>query len=566
MTPPMEPRHRKQAVKVRSGCATCKKVRTNRCLGREEGLTLNKRHVKCDERRPPPCFRCEKSGLYCEYVESRVGERAKTPKKANDLRICAIQPARTCISDPAILHVPSCDDLKPHQKLYLEMYCHRVASQLPCPQFWLRTVLRESERDDSVRACLVALGALSQALSEKSRWRKSKSDQTNKCGNSSNNDNSGQAAVRHYTQSLAKFRTQLASEGLQMAPRNILIVTLLFAVFELMQGNIKSADTLMMNGILLLRSHLAIFNNNPSEFSRIANSIDDEGVREAEFLLPRMAATNSFGGEFGPPLNDFRYVLATQTAISSMAPPDNFSVKDIALSWDACITCSQMWVYRTALKAVQEEAGTRESFREMHQQLLVHEDAWLRLIRRKRLHETDGNQESILKIVQACIKLSCIIGKCYLDTTEMVWDQYTSECSAAVQLIESVTECLADHSAKLATLDDSIMAVIRAVARHCRVKHTRRRAMALARTYTPTEVNWAARMRIIGAEALIAVEEAGRDEKGRISADKRYRLTDCAWDDDKTKILITLTGTVLDGNRALAKRHVVVHPEDHGFS
>ncbi|KAI1661657.1 hypothetical protein F4813DRAFT_345223 [Daldinia decipiens] len=278
MTAASVPRIRARKPKVRSGCATCKS-----------------RRIKCDEGRPA-CARCQKSRLFCRYDHGKTQDG-----KAQD-GILLVSDSGDAGSQLA--PVIRSHDFEGYEVLYFDIFRNVVVrnlSQNGYRNFWARTVLRESLRDECVRDCVLGTGALCRAIKgqiyrlrqpgAKSLWMVP-ADSLNPVNTRYHRD-----ALQSYTAAISKFRKRMLLEGSSITPRTILIVSILFILFEAIQGNTETIDRLMHSAILALESSMS---GSMAFGSRLSPTLDDEGVREADYFLARLSGFNSLLSPFYP--------------------------------------------------------------------------------------------------------------------------------------------------------------------------------------------------------------------------------------------------------------------------
>ncbi|KAL8351096.1 hypothetical protein RB601_000777 [Gaeumannomyces tritici] len=166
--------------------------------------------------------------------------------------------------------------------VYLDLFHSHLARALAGPvpsRFWSRTVPREAGRDGCVRSAVLAIAALAASM----MLREDDNDDDNDDGNDGNNggrhhyhhrrlgmthgaavwDRHHRAAIAHYTEAVSAFRGRVGGGGGGGAvaccpPRSVLIATVLFVTYELLQGNDEAADGLVTSGINLLGGSLGI--------------------------------------------------------------------------------------------------------------------------------------------------------------------------------------------------------------------------------------------------------------------------------------------------------------------
>jgi hypothetical protein len=530
-----------------------------------EILTYYKRHVKCDERTPPPCERCAKLHLECEYADlARLDCRRGKKTAGVFAQRCNIRakPVARSISTQLMSGELAYLNIGPQEAHYIGIYRHRVADHLPCPELWCRTILRECANDEIIRHSVVAVGALSQALYHERGWRLS-SVQKRK---GLNVDMNYRAAMTHYGRAMALLRSRLADKGPSAAPRTLLIVNFLFILYELIQSKPHTADNLMVSGVLLLKDHLIVYQDCKFR-SRVAGQIDDDGVRAAELLLPRMVSHNSIGAPFCPELYRFGNEVIIR-ALQSPIPDENVSVEELLAEWDINMSRVFLWINRVARPFAAVENHLATTIRTIFQQISDKIAPWGHLLTTQLQEENvSESHRAMLPVLMAGLKISTMLCACFLDSTEMAWDDFTAECQEALRLVGTVMPPNNPPPRSLTGLmfEDKLVFLVRLIAEKCRHKAIRKTALAILRQFLSDNSIFDAESIVMASETHAAIEEEGRDKRGHIPSYKRYSLTNWSWDNDRTELLVALTGTTRDYEGNLRFKQINARLEDFDF-
>ncbi|KAF3065060.1 hypothetical protein GL218_01513 [Daldinia childiae] len=474
MTAPSVPRIRTRKPKVRSGCATCKS-----------------RRIKCDEGRPT-CARCQRSRLPCKYENSRTQNGSVPVSNSGD--------AGSQLAPGIRLH-----DLEGHEVFYFDLFRNVVVGNLSLngyKNFWTRTVLRESLRDECVRDCVLGTGALCRAMMDqihrlkqpgaKSLWMVP-TDTLNPINTRYHRD-----ALQFYTTAISKFRRRMLLEGSSIAPRTILIISILFIMFEAMQGNTETIDRLMHSAILALESSLSgsmIFG------SRLPPNLDDEGVREADYFLARLSAFNSL---LSPLFNN----------------PTDF------------------------IKFQEEQMLAKDQSK-----------TWCEFLEGKVNQEKDLAQYWSWKTMLVEAKMFNIYSHYShdLEECEAIWDSQLPTCREIIVLAESVLQEGSPLTGTMPPLfEDKLQPMLRSLICKCRNYDIRSRALALCQKLSgPWFENKAM---VVGMRILVELEEQQRDASGLIPYRSRLRWNISSWNDDRTELRMVLTGVITGDRKELMIR------------
>ncbi|KXJ86720.1 hypothetical protein Micbo1qcDRAFT_236782 [Microdochium bolleyi] len=529
-TPNPAPQKRTSKPKVRTGCARCKQ-----------------RHIKCDEARPS-CSACTRSSAGCQYIVLERKKQAKRVKPASKVQrsaLAVLQPARR--EHVSLVSVPRGVDFGPRttaiEAAYFQQYQVISNLELAHPDLWNRAMLRESVHDDCIRHGLMAIGALSKALygNPDPAVRRLSLDAPGLRDNTHY-----QAAGSYYSTALRLLRARLARDGGTQNPRTILMATFMFIGYENMLDNFASVDILLANGIYLLRNQLAIFNHNGS---RIAANVDDDGMAVAEYLLPRLAIMSSSSVPLYPSMKRVPFPNAA-TPPPMDIPQTSKSMRALRIVWDRSSTYYALWMFRYVQAMAAGAPVSPGRFRDQQRAILAHLYHWEATMKRILAVETDTAKKRSLMLSLVGIKAMCGLILCFADPTLMAWDAHTPLFSETLDYVEAAmaiqrptTGANEEH-----IFDDSIIPAVDSLSLWCRDRELRRRTQALRErlarawhTWGPMPKEKTAR---VGIQVVVAVEERFRDgATGLIPMESRHSWTGAAWDDDRTELLITMTGT-----------------------
>jgi len=250
-------RKRSSRPKVRSGCLTCKR-----------------RHVKCDERKPF-CLRCEKADIECAgYSSPKPPEPKKPAKEVVSRTVRPLLPrsespsgggsSQAASSDsfvPSFLAVPASSMFAGVASNYFDLFhphlSHEQLVGLSPIDFWTNAVVPESQGDECIYNSMLAINLLSDALCLGVEAPTPTATHAAGLHHSSPPAEPLKAALQRHMTAVSMFRTRIAQDG-NISPRTVLIATVLFVAYELLQGNIETADSLAVKGVTLLRDRLWI--------------------------------------------------------------------------------------------------------------------------------------------------------------------------------------------------------------------------------------------------------------------------------------------------------------------
>lgn len=310
--------------------------------------SCKRRHVKCGEE-TPTCLRCQIAGLRCEYATPGAGSAIGADKTAAVKSSTTTNEESTALTranprDVIGLNLPwgvitgargRKGGLTPAESLFLENFQLRMAENLSrcgLAEFWYRTILREADFDDCVFHCIAGIGALGRVFE-------------NKRGTPTNGLFTGlpmapkgsvvlsdlAPAIKQYSKALSSFRARLSSPISRVPCRTIMIVSILLIVYEMLQGNAAAVDRLLSNALQTLKSKMAAARIVDLHVLLARSPLDDDGVVDAIYLIPRLAAMRC---AVAPSGHDFSWEwlvkLGTHPkSIEASFPPKNPAVESI---------------------------------------------------------------------------------------------------------------------------------------------------------------------------------------------------------------------------------------------
>ncbi|KAI0850923.1 hypothetical protein F5Y00DRAFT_231174 [Daldinia vernicosa] len=524
MTAASVPRIRTRKPKVRSGCATCKS-----------------RRIKCDEGRPT-CARCQKTRLPCkyDYDQSRTQDGFLPVSNSSD--------AGSQIAPGVRSH-----DFEGHEVFYFDLFRNVVVhnlSQNGYKNFWTRTVLRESLRDECVRDCVLGSGALCRAMMDQIHRLKQPgakflwmvpTDAINPINTRYHRD-----ALQFYTTAISKFRRRILLEGSSITPRTILIISILFIVFEAMQGNTETIDRLMHSAILALESSLS---GSMTFGSRLPPTLDDEGVREADYFLARLSGFNSLLSPFYPAILRNKAYQRTWLCRDAI-PSSDQSTQQIEHNFERHTTYMLFWCFRTVQTKLFNNPTDFMKFQEEQTLAIDQSEIWCEFLESKVEQEKDPVRCWSWKIMLVEAKMFNIYAHYRHDPEECeaMWDSQLPICREVIALAESVLQEGSPLTGTLPPLfEDKLQPMLRSLTCKCRNYNIRSRALALCQKLSgPWFENKAM---VVGMKILIELEEQQRDASGFIPYRSRLRWSISSWNDDRTELRMVLTGVVFTGHR-----------------
>ncbi len=531
--------------KVRTGCRTCKS-----------------RHLKCDERKPT-CFRCEKSHLTClGYPEPKT--KSAHPRLAEARRllprpIClgALKPCLVAPS-PEALSAVTRPNLAPgtftgQDAIYFDFFRRQLVRDLShlssSSDFWTRHVIGQSVTDDCVRQSVLAIGASSQALHLQSRHPGESPGRPSvslpldgQCFLSEHHE----AALAHHVEAVSMFRKFFTAEQPLARPSTVLIVTLLFIAFELLQGNVPAADSLITSGIMLLKDYIKMFRSNSRKPGALPPSSDD-AFDDIQLILPRLAVMSTYSPFCISQRRHRNFSLLTSPLEVREPPPvGHENVKELRAVWNSCFTGSMVFIMRAVCYNLHSIAFDVADVKRKQVGFLdrlmrwryVAEGYCLQAVSRT----ADPLERDCLRLVRIHHLFCSAFMECCLDASELSYDRLEPVFRELIRRCESFLGYSTDRTQS--TLGVGVVPVLVFVAAKCRIHNTRMSAIHLLQRLPWREETWDMKTVVAGHLAQIGLEERGMDGAGFIPSHSRYIWAAGSWDADRSRLRATFTRAV----------------------
>jgi len=540
--------------KVRTGCLTCKR-----------------RHLKCDERRPR-CVRCENGRFEClGYPESvvRVSKTCSQPPTSGR-RILPREFANPTVPLAVnLLASPVDGPYKGVDATYFDLFRRQLVrdlagSGMSFSAFWDRTVLRESFDSPLVRNGLLAISALSHGLYfGPDAVPPSMTGIPALCllpaAHGVRNEHH-LAALHFHSRTVAMLRAstaQLWRQGDVTSSRAILIVTLLLVTYELLQGNVGTADGLASSGVTLLKTRL-----DANEVVVDPSLQDaDEGLEEAVLLFLRMSMSITLSPFSGSKARG-RSTVALRVDSARRRPPPGPGFEGVKRPWLNFIGEALSWVgrhywSRVAGDPVTDEGEARAQQADFLRNIAGYEELMTNLARANEaaVLTQDGlpdpaTSERLRRIQLGLLHVGLFKVLIYgcLDRTGLAYDDLRPVFFDMLTRVEILVDRYPCQSRVHFTSNQCVIPPISAVASLCRDYNIRMRALNLYRRLSRREGVWDPHAHLIGESALIRMESAGADATGFVPPESRWIWSSGSWDTSREKLLAEYTRAVPDDN------------------
>ncbi|KAI0884279.1 uncharacterized protein GGS22DRAFT_21452 [Annulohypoxylon maeteangense] len=521
--PPVK--RRTNHTKVRTGCVTCKN-----------------RRVKCDERKPL-CGRCEKAGFLCAGYEGPNSRRGREPPEKSKkltgpaaLRPKSLQPRIVDVTK----EIPIIDFLLPPSLTpnYLDrrdaQYFERFRSQITMDisiwcggEYWKR-ILCEVLEDDCIRYAALALAAMLLAAERCSDIANRSPGRLTQC-------HEGQAALRYYMKAISLCRKQLIGGITKEAIRSNLTSTFFFAILEILQGNIATADQIMVNGAILIRD--AMKAKAPSGRPTLVWDQQLIGMKSGFDKLTIMWGLSPF-------FHGQREVCALMMPEERLSQvPDEYAtvshVRNCWLTFQNDVGLFMMGVRCGKIVSAEnmEKAISQKS------KFLAQLRRWMPLL--DSLLEREENTPNLypLSIMKASALTSTIFLSCFLDRSDVSYDLHLQSFIEIIHICQRFIPDKPPTHLKF-SLDIDLFPVVSFTVTKCRDQKTRQLALKIFHQMTYGQVFWNNQGMLGSLHALVDLEHKGRDKRGFIPPSSRYYFVGSEWDFEHRQMMATFVSVV----------------------
>ncbi|KAL6812616.1 hypothetical protein V8C40DRAFT_256811 [Trichoderma camerunense] len=524
--------------KSRGGCISCKLL-----------------HRKCNEVKPT-CNQCQKSDRICNYGPTEGKQRRGIPPQRRPVLPKPETP--DVVATRSLFVRPRASPLEADEVPYFDMFRAQVLQDFtytPCTLFWNRVIPRESMGDECVRWSVLSIGALMLALRSPNPEPMVKLLE-------GRGDTMYQTAMTYHAKATTALHTRMLKEFHTISRRNVLINMFLLFLFELLIGNTKAADQLLMSSVELLKQkhdQLVVEINSQHHAQDLHNYVapsNDDGLDQAERILPRFQIFLSLTTPLFP-LQTTCWPRLPSRPIPGNMPAIDTSFEEFGAMWNSFITRAVIFV----VKAIQERQNDDHS--DKFEMLLGHRTTFLQQLRQWEVaillrleREKNPIRSYLFNIFHMGQKVVFILMSCCFDSTEMLYDQFKSTFREIVSMACSFGGASRRFSQIETALDIYTLPVLNFVSQKCRDKAIRSEALDSFDKMTFLTRNWDVKASSLARRQLMALEEESQDVSGYIPASGRYVWTGASWDHNYSRLHIVFTGVVSDQKGIRKQRHL----------
>lgn len=428
--------------------------------------------------------------------------------------------------------------------VYFELFRAKLVHDLSgyCySDFWSRIVLCGSMTDGCIRESVLAIAALSQAVSHISPGTNTRSPAKIPSAllpwtaKAVVNDHH-QVALFHYTKALSNFRKRIDAAAIS-SPRWVLIMTLLLITFELLQGNMDMADGLMTNAIKTLKDSIKLYRHDVLSKRRSPNRIEDD-MADIEHMLPFLSLMGAYTPFLESQQANFTiWDTSPGRDLPAMGPT---SITKLQTQWGQFFTRAAAFIGQALVHQLQNQTIDADAAAREQQTFLEHLRRWQTVLDLNLARSTttrDNRAKRALQMMQIHHLELFLCINCCLDRDELAWDAYDAEfLTLVVRCVAFVAEADPAYYVHF-TLSTGLISPLEVVIVKCRNHDIRMQATEVVRRLPWREGAWDASLMVAGKLGGALLEERGRDADGLIPAENRWFWVRGDWNMERRKLV-----------------------------
>ncbi|WQF77346.1 Putative zn(2)Cys(6) fungal-type DNA-binding domain, fungal transcription factor [Colletotrichum destructivum] len=444
--------------------------------------------------------------------------------------------------------------------IYFDYFRHQVSTNLAgyyTSPNWSYLVVGEGLQDDCIHHSILAVGALIRASPQEDANNPGgglppprKKLLTDGYGVTAHRE----VALRHHVKAVKSLRERMELITAS-SPTTVVVTTLLLVVYELLQGEPKTAELLLNSCLGVLKDCITMFESGGGGGSgAVETTTTRQHPRDSEFddmehVLPCIAAMSHLSQSLQP-LRRHTHPFRIDPG-PDLHDPEHDSISRFFISWGRFFTFGVGFVGNSADFASTEGGGgvggditTLDALRH---RLTTHQQTLLARLRRWRAviqyyaqsPRVDAGTKKGLRIVQIHWLLLHITLTCCLDPTEVAYDAFGAEFrDLTVQCVDLYRDCVSQPRPTSVLLGQGLILPLCTVVRACRDHDVRMTALQALREIPSSMVSWDVVSAMDGILGALLLEETGRRADGFVPPESRW-----FWLEDVPVAQETGTGT-----------------------
>jgi hypothetical protein len=353
------------------------------------------------------------------------------------------------------------------------------------------------------------------------------------------------AAVFHYVKALSLFRSRVEAGTAMRSPRSVLIMSMLFITFEMLQGDMKTIDGLITSSINLLKDTLRLYRQDACAIKTIQSStrVKEDDMEDIEHLLPFISI---MGGHTPFLISQSANIQLWDTSKGHDLPnAGRSSIGKLQTQWSKFYTRAAAFMGRAValqLQAITPPPAVEEEQQVLIAQLNVWETELGWWLAKSKAHGDFTRRSLQVMEIQHLMLYICICS--CLDATQMAFDAHEADFHTLIaRCARFLQEARPSYQF---TLNTSILSALGVAVVKCRVHNIRMMATILLRQLPWREGAWDGALMVHGKLGGVLLEETARDEGGFIAPENRWFWTSGEWDVEHGMLIARYTRAVPD--------------------
>ncbi|KAK6227552.1 C6 zinc finger domain-containing protein [Colletotrichum tabaci] len=435
--------------------------------------------------------------------------------------------------------------------IYFDYFRHQVSTNLAgyyTSPNWSYLVVGEGLQDDCIHHSILAVGALIRASPQEDANHPGGLPPRKKLLTDGHHGVTAhrEVALRHHVKAVKSLRERMELITAS-SPTTVVVTTLLLVVYELLQGEPKTAELLLNSCLGVLKDCITMFESGGSgavEATTTRKHPRDSEFDDMEHVLPCIAAMSHLSQSLQP-LRRHTHPFRIDPG-PDLHDPEHDSISRFFISWGRFFTFGVGFVGNSADFA-SAEGGDITTLDALRHRLTAHQQTLLARLRRWRAviqyyaqsPRVDAGTKKGLRIVQIHWLLLHITLTCCLDPTEVAYDAFGAEFrDLTVQCVDLYRDCVSQPRPTSVLLGQGLILPLCTVVRACRDHDVRMTALQALREIPSSMVSWDVVSAMDGILGALLLEETGRRADGFVPPESRW-----FWLEDVPVAQETRTGT-----------------------
>ncbi|KAH8898419.1 hypothetical protein GQ53DRAFT_742471 [Thozetella sp. PMI_491] len=398
--------------------------------------------------------------------------------------------------------------------VYFDYFRRQVVNNvagLHTTNIWSRLVAGEGLEDDCIHHSVLAIGAFMRSTAQAS------------------NEQHHQVALQHHITAVTSFRQRIQFMAAS-SPAAVVMTTLLLAVFELLQGKLDAASSMVNSAIALLGDF-----STPAqgEGAVVARRLSSRELHDIDWVLPSISVMDRLSHVARQPRCGMH--LSQIEAEFRPPRPGRDSVSELFTRWGRFFTTSILFLQQSTFcgpKAVSEQELLES--RPQQEALLSRLQKWKAvLVEYACSPHIDTTSQNALRLARVHWMLLYITVSCCLDPTHVIYDSFEDEFLVlSLECVDLVRDGWSHNPPTSVLLGEGLILPLSTVVRLCRNHDIRMKAAEALASLPSSIVAWDIQNLLDGLLGVVFLEELGRNDAGFVPPESRW----CYFEDEQSTL------------------------------